>query len=291
MSLKWIFRLQQRFAPGFRPDRIPLLGKALRRVLALFRSRTADVQGHRMVLDPRDSLLLSVREVYEPTETAFFLRSLRPGQTVVDVGANIGYYTLLFARAVGPSGRVYAFEPEPNNFELLQTNVELNGYQNVVLENAAVSASPGTLRLFLNDGNLGDHQTYDAGEGRAAVEIRAASLDEYFAANRAPIDFIKMDIQGWEPAALAGMRGVLDANPDVVLVTELWPKGMHAAGFDARSYAAELEDLGFALFQCDEDARRIEPADMDAILREHDLARGTGTNLIACRRPELIAPS
>lgn len=288
MTIKWIFRLQQRFAPGFRPDRVPLLGKALRRVLALFQSRTAVVQGHRMVLDPNDSLMLSVREVYEPTETAFFLRSIKPGQTVVDVGANIGYYTLLLARAVGPEGRVYAFEPEPRNFEILRQNVALNGYRNVVLENAAVSSAVGALDLFVNEKNLGDHQAYDSGEGRARVTVRSVTLDDYLENGR-PVDFVKMDIQGWEAAALAGMRATLEANPDVVLVSEVWPKGMRAAGFDPASYLGELEALGFHLFECNENTRAISPARTEDILREHDPARGTGTNLIACRRPELIS--
>jgi FkbM family methyltransferase len=291
MLIQRIFRLQQRFFPGFRPDRIPLLGRALRKVLSRFQSSTAMVQGHRMVLDPNDSLLLSVREVYEPVETAFFQRHVEPGHTVVDVGANIGYYTLLFARAVGASGRVYAFEPEPNNFAILRTNVEGNGYRNVVLENAAVSDSSGTLDLFVNETNLGDHQAYDAGEGRKRVIVRSVSLDDYFADLAERIDFVKMDIQGFEAAALRGMKTLLRTSPDVVLVTELWPKGMVAAGANPEGYLHELAQLGFVLFECDERARRIVPLDVRRVLREHAPERGTGTNLIACRSPERIKPA
>ncbi len=89
------------------------------------------VQGHKLFLDKLDTLELATREIYEPLETQLLLKRLKPGQTFVDIGANIGYYTLLAARQVGPAGRVYAFEPDEENFKLLQKNTEINGYSNV----------------------------------------------------------------------------------------------------------------------------------------------------------------
>ncbi len=241
-----------------------------------------------MVLDPNDSLLLSVREVYEPIETAFFKRNVRAGHRVIDIGANIGYYTLIFARQVGSEGHVYGFEPEPENFALLTRNVALNKYSNVTLENAAISSSEGILDLYLNENNRGDHQLYDAGDARTCVRVKTTSIDAYFQRQDIPIDFIKMDIQGWEPAAIEGMKELLVANHHLVLVTEFWPQGMVAAGHDPGTFISSLVELGFKIFQCDENRSSICPVDIDEIVRVHDAESGSGTNLICCRVPERL---
>jgi tRNA G37 N-methylase Trm5 len=109
--------------------------------VAQLRERTVDVDGHFFYLDPHDSLGLSVMGSFEPAETELMRQRVRPGATVLDIGANIGYFTLLMARCVGPSGHVYAFEPEPKNFELLQHNVRRNNYANVTCGQAAKAIS------------------------------------------------------------------------------------------------------------------------------------------------------
>ncbi len=86
----------------------------------LVRPRVVTVQGQQMWLDDKDTLELATREIYEPMETGIFLKDVRTGGVVLDIGANIGYYTLIAARLVGPAGRVYAFEPDPENFKLLK---------------------------------------------------------------------------------------------------------------------------------------------------------------------------
>ena len=85
--------------------------------------------------------------MWEETETHWFVQSIRPGDVVVDLGANVGYYTILRGKLVGEIGRVYAFEPDPVGFEILRRNVRLNGLHNVVLEQKAVSSKPGLIHL------------------------------------------------------------------------------------------------------------------------------------------------
>ena len=128
-------------------------------ILGILTPRSVVVQGHLMWLDRRDALELATREVYERTATGIVQREINEGDVVLDIGANIGYYTLLAARLVGPTGQVIAFEPDQTNFALLRKNVEANGYRNVVLVNKAVSDHNGTAELFLNDANPGDHRT------------------------------------------------------------------------------------------------------------------------------------
>jgi FkbM family methyltransferase len=202
------------------------------------------ILGHKMYLDKHDNLNLSVVGRHEKLITELVQEHIKPGAIVVDIGANIGYYTLLFARSAGPTGHVYAFEPDPENFALLAKNIALNGYTNVTLEQKAVAEATGTLRLYLAD-NVGDHRAYDSGDNRQFLEIPAITLDEYL--QDRPVSFIKMDIQGFEHTALKGMLQTLAANKPLTLVTEFWPFGLHLGGSTDTAYLQALTDAGFSL--------------------------------------------
>src|SRR3989344_3364089 len=96
-----------------------------------FKLNSVEVMGNKIFLDDHDSLRLSILGVHEPYQTEIIMKNVKRGDVVLDVGANIGYYTLLFAKLVGPEGIVFAFEPDPTNFSILKKNVETNNYTNV----------------------------------------------------------------------------------------------------------------------------------------------------------------
>ena len=98
--------------------------------------------------------------------TTFLKAHVGPGQTAIDLGANIGYFTLLLAQLVGQDGQVVAFEPDPENFQLLERNVRANGYTNVAVRREAVADYSGRAPLFLSDVNPGDHGLADADNRR-----------------------------------------------------------------------------------------------------------------------------
>jgi FkbM family methyltransferase len=240
--------------------------------------------GHTLLLDPRDSLGLAwSKGNYEPFETALLKQHVRRGDVVLDLGANIGYYTLLFADLVGPEGRVFAFEPDPTNFDLLTRNVRRNGCANVVPVAAAVGERGGTLRLYLCEDNRGDHRAYDSGDGRPSVEVDVVRLDDYLRDFDRPIAFVKMDIQGSEAAALAGMAGLLRRNPRLKLATEFWPFGLHRAGGSAEGYLRALGRHGFTLYAIDEAGQRVETADWAQLLRTYVVEKQNYTNLLCVR--------
>jgi FkbM family methyltransferase len=205
-----------------------------------------------MWVDTRDRVIathLLGERIWEPSETAAFLTHAREGMCVFDVGANIGYYTLLAARAVGPSGRVYAFEPEPHNFELLTRNVAENGFTNVRPVNAAVSNRAGVVRLHLDDANFGAH-SFDPGSVRnssgRSVEAETVRLDD-FAEEAGAFDasiLVKVDVQGAEGLVVEGGRRLL-ALPKVTAFMEFWPEALARAQADAARLLADLEKLGF----------------------------------------------
>lgn len=211
-------------------------------ILSLLRKTKVTVNGLVLYLDKKDSLNLSIFLNYEPVETAYVKDIVRPGFVVVDVGANIGYYTTLLAKLVGNSGMVYAFEPDQENYQVLKRNIEANGLTNVVAENLAVSDRTREINLFYT-GDKGDQRTYDSKDGRKHVVINATSLDDYFRGKNTRIDFIKVDIQGSEGEALLGMRNVLKNNRDVILNMEFWPFGLEKSGFGSKRMFDLLQEL------------------------------------------------
>ena len=242
---------------------------------AILRSR-AMVRGHTMLLDPTDSVVSPtlLRDGYfELLETELVEREIRRGDVVLDVGANIGYYTLLFARLVGDEGRVYAFEPDPRNFALLKKNVRINGYRNIVLVNKAVSDRTGPLKLYLCADNKGDHRIYETEDARASIPIEATTADDYFRDDPVRVNFIKMDIQGSEAGALRGMAATLERSRSVQMVTEFWPVGLRRFGVAAEDYLRHIEGLGFEIFEIDEGRDQVAPRTIAELLRDYPPSR------------------
>jgi FkbM family methyltransferase len=252
-------------------------------LVSRFKRDEVQVHGHRMFLDPMDSLRLSITGNYEPFETSLVEREVRNGDVVLDIGANIGYYTLLFARMAGETGKVFAFEPDLANFRLLQRNVERNGYRNVDLVPQAVSRLTGRLSLFLSPTNMGDHRVYDSQDGRNSIQVDAIRLDDHFRSYQGRIDFIKMDIQGAEADALQGMEALLRSHRGIKLMTEFWPVGLKRAGTEPSVFLDRLLGHGFKLFWINERDQRVEPADIPRLLHDYPPERETYTHLWCVR--------
>jgi len=253
-------------------------------------SKCLEIQGHKMLLDEGDSLNLSVNGIYERLETGLVQKEVKQGDIIVDIGANIGYYTLMFAKLVGQSGRVYAFEPDPTNFEILKKNVELNGYENVVLVKKAVSDKNGTTKLYLSE-NKADHRIFFSNDEseRKSIDIETVRLDDFFSqmgARRARISFIKMDIQGAELSALNGMKDLVSLNKPKI-VTEFSPIQHKRFGYDYRHYLNLIYSLGYAIFEVNERNGTIKKTDSAALLKEYTPEKFNYTNLFCVPKSAL----
>lgn len=279
-TMELLVRAKKRLAPNFRLEDLPLYVPTKKWVFNRLRQEEVMVHGFPFLLDPLDSLELSIFRSYEPFETSLLSAEIRPGMTIVDVGANIGYYTLLFSKLTGESGRVYAFEPEPQNFALLQQNLARNGRTNVQVFNLAASDQGGESFLYLSTENHGDHQAYLSDCERQKVRITMTPLDDCVTG---PIDLVKMDVQGFEAHVLDGMRSIIATSPRLTIFTEFWPEGLRRAGSDAAEFLASLRACDFEIFFINEYAGRLEPADDAELLRRYAPAVGTHTNLL-CRR-------
>jgi FkbM family methyltransferase len=187
--------------------------------------------------------------VSEPTECFLLSRLLRPAMTVIDGGAHWGEYTLLAATAVGAGGSVHSFEPAPANFTLLERHVAINRLSNVRLNRAALWHEASTLALELPpevpDNSGAWEIAAPAAEAALAATAPAVALDRYVEEKGLQrIDFVKLDLQGAEPQALAGARGALSRWRPLLLVELSRP---HLARFGAtpERLVAQLESAGY----------------------------------------------
>lgn len=184
--------------------------------------------GSRLEVDLEDSLGYRVFffGVWEPTISFAIQRILRPGDTFVDVGANIGYDTLLGAKAVGPTGHVVAIEASPRIVQNLIRNVDLNRETCVRIVNEAVSDRPGTMQLYGGDPtNVGNTSTLPRDGLVFQDEVKAQSLDALLTLEeRQKVRLIKIDVEGGEAPILLRLANTLDEyNPELSVIVETTP--------------------------------------------------------------------
>lgn len=235
------------------------------RLIPFLKSDFVELDGHKIFLDPKDSLRLSTRGYFEPYITELMQKEIKTGDVAVDIGANIGYHTLLMAKLVGNKGKVYAFEPHPGNFALLKKNVEANGYKNVVLEQKAVSDKNGKVKLYLDvDGRTTQHSLLKSDYTKdKPIEVCSAALDGYF--NGKPVDFIKMDIEGAEHHAVLGMSELLRNNNGIKIILEFTPVHLERLGINPEEHIKLLRGLGFNLLNVNEKDKVLEVFEIDKI--------------------------
>lgn len=191
--------------------------------------------------------------IWEAFETSLFCTICNPGDIVIDVGANIGWYTIIASRLVGRQGKVIAFEPEPSNFEILQRNVERSALSNVVTYNYALADIPGNQELYLSDDNLGDHRLFKGDEVRDKVNTKVSTLDHVIKRHDMFPTILKSDTQGSEALILQGGQEVLfGSGQRPTLLIEFWPYGLFESNSDPIAMANMLCSLGYRIFEVSE---------------------------------------
>jgi FkbM family methyltransferase len=234
---------------------------------------------HKIFLDANDSLHLSVHESWEKLESKVIKKYVKEGDIVLDIGANIGYYSLLLAKLVGKNGKVYAFEPDPDNFYLLKKNIEANGYENIIPVQKAVSDKNEKLKLYLQKENFAGHSLRH-NDSLNSIEVDSIRLDDFFKNKSKDINFIKMDIEGAEGRALKGMRKLLGKNKKIKIVSEFCPNMMMGCGVGFEEYFKVLHDFEF--FNLDEVRDKLELVNPKIIMAE--LGNEGYTNLLCIRK-------
>jgi FkbM family methyltransferase len=241
--------------------------------------------GAKMLVDTRDAAIspwIVLDGLWETHATGWLQRTLRTGQVFVDVGANVGYFTLLGGHLVGPQGKVVAVEAHPGLAELLRRNVIMNGlYGYVTTWHRAAWSTTTTLQLHqrLNFsgassvGAIGAEALDRLGDTEEMVAVQAVPVDDLLE-GLPPVDVLKMDIEGAELQAFTGLSRTLRSSPSIAVMFEWAPELMEGVGDKAEALIELLEGHGLQFRLLEDDLATIERA------RLLDLAYG---NVVATR--------
>ncbi len=203
---------------------------------------------------------------YEPYETSLVKEKLKPEMVVYNIGANLGYYVLVASDCVGPTGKVFAFEPEPRNVELLRRTITENAIVNVEVLAMAVAAEPGSATLSLSSTNSGDHQLRNVAD-REGIRVPVVSIDSLIAAGHPAPDAIIMDVQGSELDVLRGAKAFLASSKLKILFTEFWPKGLderHPNG--AKETLWLIEQAALTFYAVDEKGKNAKRTTAEEVI-------------------------
>lgn len=216
----------------------------------------------------RDDACVSgrIREhhIWEPYETELVVNLLQPGDVFLDIGANIGYYTVLASALVGSGGAVIAYEPDEDNFRLLRENLALNRAVNVIAVQAAVSDYDGSGYLYLSPDNKGDHRFYDSGDGRRRSGTPVINAGRHLRPVTGRVNFIKIDTQGSEYRILNSLKDIVLENRDhLTMMVEFWPRGLRRSGASGRELLDLLESFDMNWRLIDHCGRKLWPVQPD----------------------------
>ena len=203
--------------------------------------------------------------------------NVKNGDNVVDLGANIGYFTLILAKLVGPTGKVFAFEPDPRNLALLKKNVEYNNYKNVIIVPKAVSNVNDKCTLYTGQKTFGQNKIYKPKKTKTQkfipIDSETVRLDDFFKTNGLldKISFIKMDVEGAEFLALSGMKEILKLNKNIKIFTEAEISYLEDAGSSYDQFIDLLTENDFTFSLADnrtETLTKVNKSQLEKILND-----------------------
>ncbi|MEO7191335.1 MAG: FkbM family methyltransferase, partial [Vicinamibacterales bacterium] len=223
-------------------------------------------EGFRMRVDgsSQTSRILYATGEYEPATSALIKSKIGQGDLVVDVGANIGYFTLLASSAVGASGAVMAFEPNVVVRERLTDNIRLNASNNVTVHGEALGPTPGEVTFYVGPSNDTGLASLRALDGSATVTVPQVRFDDLPRPGGRPVRLIKVDVEGAELSVIEGMSACLARDrPDIIMeVTDEYLRGL---GASAAALFEHLHSLGYRMYEITESGPLKPIASADAI--------------------------
>jgi len=234
-----------------------LINLTVRGIESSLKTNYAEVWAGKMFLHPNDAFRLSIHGIHGAHDLKIFKDNVKNGDNVVDLGANIGYFTLILAKLVGPTGKVFAFEPDPRNLTLLKKNIEYNNYKNVIIVPKAVSNVNDKCTLYVGQKTFGQNRIYKPEKTDTQKFVPTDSetirLDDFFKANNLldKISFIKMDIEGSEFLALSGMKEILKLNKNIKIFTEVETSYLEDAGSSYDQFMDVLTENNFTFSLAD----------------------------------------
>lgn len=233
------------------------------------------VNGYKMLLPIKRnnkidgiSYAIIINRAWEPYTTNLFKQLILKGMNCIDIGAHVGYFTLLMAELVGDSGRILAFEPAAENYNFLVENIKLNNFKNITAIQKAVSDRTGQAKLYLNRSGSDLHTLYGQGSDcTESIAVNRVSIDEFLRGEMCPVDIMKIDVEGGELAVLSGMTETCSLSDNLKLFIEFCPHLLKQSNTDMVEYWNKLVELGFKhIFLIDESQGKLEVADLQTAI-------------------------
>lgn len=228
---------------------------------------TKTIYGHKVFVNTKDMSLtphILLDGFWESWITKVFQERIRPGYTVVDVGGNLGYYSLLAAEAIGKHGKLYSFEANPDVAEILWKNMNINGFlDRVKVEPLAVYSEPKKLEFKIQKNHQGGSSFFLNTESAESfhdeieiLEVDCIKLDDYFPSGT-KVDLIKIDTEGADPHVILGAQRVIAENPGITIITEFDSRFFNQS-FESAEKAYDLyRTLGFTVYRIGHDSSLI----------------------------------
>ena len=248
----------------------------------------AQVWAGKMFLHPNDAFRLSIYGIHGTHDFKIIKNNVKDGDNVIDLGANIGYFTLILAKLVGPTGKVFAFEPDPRNLALLKKNVEYNNYKNVIIVPKAVSNVNDKCTLYTGQKTFGQNKIYKPKNTKTQkfipIDSETVRLDDFFKTNGLldKISFIKIDVEGAEFLALSGMKEILKLNKNIKIFTEAEISYLEDAGSSYDQFIDLLTENDFTFSLADnrtETLTKVNKSQLEKILNDE----GNSVNIFCVR--------
>jgi len=242
-----------------------------------------NIEGKNMFIDTGDSMSLSVNGSISSFQKKILQDEINPGDNVVTVGAHIGYFELEMSTLVGNSGKVFAFEPHPDNYKLLVKNMKLNNCKNVVTEQLAVSNSSGKTHLSSNKNSLLNRILLknDLYCDSDLLSVKSIRLDDYFKNYKGKLNLLMIDVEGAESFVIDGAKRIIHKNRNIKIVLEFCPKQMIVYGIDPTVMLDKISSMGFKLYDINEDKKKLECKEISEFINQY--SRGDITNIL-CKR-------
>ena len=234
---------------------------------------------------------LTYHRVFEKEQTELIKTLVKKGDIILDIGANIGYFTLIFSKLSGTTGKVFSFEPETTNFNVLRKNVEENNFKNIIIEKLAVSNQSGRKKLYLSEGP-GGHRLFESNYcTKDFTFVDVITLDDYFE-NKSIIEkitLVKIDVEGAELSVLNGMKSILKQNKNLKILLEYYEPFIKESGYSPKELFDFLDNTGFFIYSINKKNSKKEIPnffdDKYRIRGEEQLANESyETNLICVRK-------
>lgn len=234
----WIYKKIAGFLWGTKISKVPGIRRIHHHIKKRVSLQKIIINNHTLFLDKEDSLHLTLNEEFSPEITDVLKKNVKKGDTVVDIGAHIGYFTIILSDLVGNDGKVIAFEPNPITFSILKKNIETNSLSNVILENLAISDIESEQYIKESNESAGSSIDKNYTDG---IKINTITLDKYF--ENKEINFIKMDVQGSEFNILNGGIKTFKKKPKCIIE-------IHPTIFDSKGEKISSKEIINMLKNC-----------------------------------------